>query len=56
MTQQHLIKQIENKIQEIQQLINNRKQELTQQENTILALAQQLTQIKQNIQENKSIK
>ena len=36
MTQQHLIKQIENKIQEIQQLINNHKQELTQQENTIL--------------------
>jgi len=39
---------LETKITEIQIIINNYRKELTQYENTLLALAKQLSQIKNN--------
>ena len=54
--QQKLIKQIENKIQKIKTLIKDYKQELTNHENTLLTLIQELNQIKQNMEKNKPSK
>jgi chromosome segregation ATPase len=46
MTENQQIINLETKITQIQQIINNYKSELANYENTLLALAQQLSQIK----------
>lgn len=52
MTQQQLIKQIESKIKKTTGLIQSQKQRLTQHENNLSALIEELTKIKQQIKEN----
>jgi hypothetical protein len=54
MTQQ-LITKIKNKIQEIQQLISNYKQEITAKENTLLNLLEELNTIELNMKNNNQI-
>jgi len=51
MTQQ-LITKIKKKIEEIQQLINNYKQEIVTKENTLLTLIKELNNIEPNMKNN----